>query len=70
MANMVGCNQGKRDGDYGGLHYDLGSSPRISEIAARMGLIMLLKLDRVVAARQRAVDAVTERLKSLGVGYW
>jgi perosamine synthetase len=62
-------NQGKRHAAYGGLHYDLGNSWRITEIAAYIGLVQLAKLDRMVAVRQRAVDAVTERLNRLGVAH-
>lgn len=62
-------NQGKRHAAYGGLHYDLGSSWRISEIGAFMGLIQLEKLDRMTATRQAAVDIVAARLVSAGVGF-
>lgn len=62
-------NQGKRHSAYGGLHYDLGNSWRMSEIAAYMGLVQLAKLDRMVATRQRAVDTVAARLKQLGIAY-
>lgn len=62
-------NQGKRDGDYGGLHYDLGSSLRISEIAACMGLVMLAKLDDMVARRSSAAATLASVLDRLGIGY-
>lgn len=62
-------NQGKRDGNYGGLHYDLGSSLRISEIAAYIGLVQLRKLDRMVAARSHACNSVAARLREIGVRY-
>jgi dTDP-4-amino-4,6-dideoxygalactose transaminase len=62
-------NQGKRDGDYGGLHYDLGSSWRMTEISAYMGLVMLNKLDAMVAKRQRAVDLLLPTIKDLGLAY-
>jgi perosamine synthetase len=62
-------NQGKRDGDYGGLHYDLGSSWRMTEISAYMGLVMLNKLDEMVAKRQRAVDRLVPTIKELGLEY-
>lgn len=62
-------NQGKRHAAYGGLHYDLGSSWRISEIGAFMGLVQLAKLDRMVATRQSAVDIVADRLDKLGISY-
>ena len=62
-------NQGKRDGDYGGLHYDLGSSWRMSEISAYMGLVMLSKLDRMIAKRQAAVNALIPALKQYKIDY-
>lgn len=62
-------NQGKRAGDYGGLHYDLGSSWRISEISACMGLVMLGKLDAMVGRRSAAAAKIAARLDQLGVGY-
>ncbi len=70
-ANLVKSfrNQGKRHAAYGGLHYDLGSSWRISEIGAYMGLVQLAKLDRMTAIRQAAVNIIQTRLKSIGVTY-
>lgn len=62
-------NQGKRHAAYGGLHYDLGNSWRISEIAAYMGLVQLAKLDRMTATRQAAVNVIAARLDKIGVGY-
>lgn len=62
-------NQGKRHASYGGLHYDLGSSWRISEIAAFMGLVQLAKLDRMTATRQRAVNIVSAALDKARIGY-
>jgi len=62
-------NQGKRHAAYGGLHYDLGNSWRMSEISAYMGLVQLAKLDRMTAIRQAAVDSVAARLDNIGVGY-
>lgn len=62
-------NQGKRDGNYGGLHYDMGSSLRISEIAAYFGRIQLRKLDQMVAVRARAARRIADCVKSLGVGW-
>lgn len=62
-------NQGKRHAAFGGLHYDMGSSWRISEIAAKMGSVQLAKLDQMVATRQAAVDIVAARLDQLGVRY-
>lgn len=62
-------NQGKRDGDYGGLHYDLGSSLRISEIAACMGLVMLAKLDNMIARRSSAATTLASVLDGAGISY-
>jgi dTDP-4-amino-4,6-dideoxygalactose transaminase len=62
-------NQGKRDGDYGGLHYDPGSSLRMAEISARMGLTMLAKLDQMVDRRSRAAAIVGEMLDRAGIAY-
>lgn len=62
-------NQGKRDGDYGGLHYDLGSSWRISEIAAYIGLVQLSKLDRMIESRAHAAHAMARTLGEAGVGF-
>lgn len=62
-------NQGKRDGNYGGLHYDMGSSLRISEIAAYIGRVQLRKLDRMVAVRAIAARQIADCLKPLGVGW-
>ncbi|MBZ0093871.1 MAG: DegT/DnrJ/EryC1/StrS aminotransferase family protein [Sulfuricella sp.] len=62
-------NQGKRHAAYGGLHYDLGSSWRISEIGAYLGLVQLAKLDQMVAVRNRAANLVAGTLKEIGVPY-
>lgn len=62
-------NQGKRHAAYGGLHHDLGSSWRISEIGAYMGLVQLAKLDRMVAVRDAAVQTVRATLDELRVPY-
>ncbi len=62
-------NQGKRHAAYGGLHYDLGSSWRISEIGAYLGLVQLSKLDRMLAVRNRAANLVAGTLKEMGVSY-
>lgn len=62
-------NQGKRDGNYGGLHYDMGSSLRTSEIAAYIGLVQLRKLDRMVAVRNSAARRISECLNSIGIPY-
>ena len=62
-------NQGKRDGDYGGLHYDLGSSWRISEISAYLGLVQLAKLEGMITARANATARVTAALRSGRVSF-
>lgn len=62
-------NQGKRDGNFGGLHYDLGSSYRMSEISAYIGLIQLQRLDKMVGTRQIAVDRLVTALDRLGIDY-
>jgi perosamine synthetase len=62
-------NQGKRDGDFGGLHYDLGNSWRISEIAAYMGLVQLAKLDDMIERRSVAANSIASTLDSIGVNY-
>ena len=62
-------NQGKRVGDYGGLHHDLGNSWRMSEISACMGSLQLAKLDGMVGHRMRRASEVARHLDGLGVGY-
>lgn len=62
-------NQGKRGGNYGGLHTDLGNSWRMSEISARMGLTQLAKLDQMVARRSQAAAEVGQHLDQIGVSY-
>ncbi|RME59677.1 DegT/DnrJ/EryC1/StrS aminotransferase family protein [Candidatus Parcubacteria bacterium] len=62
-------NQGKRGAAYGGLHYDLGNSWRISEIAAYIGRVQLLKLDAMVARRTQAAGGLAEELDRLAVEY-
>lgn len=48
---------------------DLGSSWRLSEIAACIGLVMLAKLDRMVAARTEAARRVEAVLNEMGLAY-
>jgi perosamine synthetase len=62
-------NQGKRGGDFGGLHTDLGNSWRMNEISAYMGLIQLSKLDDMVMRRQAAVDGLLPLLNLRGIDY-
>jgi len=46
-------NQGKREGNFGGLHHDLGNSWRISEVAASLGILQLKKLKHMVYKRKK-----------------
>ncbi len=62
-------NQGKRKGNYGGLHYDLGNSWRMSEIEAYIGLIQLAKLDQMIAHRAMAVNNIIPILEKLNIDY-
>ncbi|TDI82511.1 MAG: DegT/DnrJ/EryC1/StrS aminotransferase family protein [Caldithrix sp.] len=62
-------NQGKRGGDYGGLHHDLGNSWRMSEIEAYMGLVQLVKLDEMIAVRRQAVDVLMPFLKESKIDF-
>jgi perosamine synthetase len=62
-------NQGKRIGDYGGLHHDLGNSWRMPEISAHIGLIQLAKLDKMVSHRMAAASKVARHLDGLGYRY-
>jgi perosamine synthetase len=62
-------NQGKRGGDFGGLHTDLGNSWRISEVSAYVGLVQLNKLDRMIAHRELAVAMLTTALDIKGIEY-
>ncbi len=61
-------NQGKC-ADYGGAHYYLGNSWRMSELSSYMGIVMLAKLDEVITKRQRAVDRLIPTLRELGLDY-
>lgn len=62
-------NQGKRGGNYGGMHTDLGNSWRINEVSACMGLVQLKKLDEMVGRREAAVKKVSHFLDEKGVEY-
>jgi len=62
-------NQGKRAGNYGGLHHDFGNSWRMSEIQAYMGTVQLAKLDKMIAQRANIVNAFIPALKSGGIDY-
>ena len=46
-------NQGKRTGNFGGLHHDLGNSWRMSEVSASLGLIQLKKLHKMLRKRKK-----------------
>ncbi|MDC1302900.1 DegT/DnrJ/EryC1/StrS family aminotransferase [Pelagibacterales bacterium] len=71
LANIAKSlrNQGKRDGNFGGLHYDMGSSWRISEIAAAMGIVQLNKLDEMIGRRALGVNILSKVLDNLSVSY-
>ncbi|MEI6987562.1 MAG: DegT/DnrJ/EryC1/StrS family aminotransferase [Rhodospirillaceae bacterium] len=60
-------NQGKRGAKFGGLHHDMGNSWRLSEIAACIGLVMLDKLDTMIARRARAAQAMIAALDAIGI---
>lgn len=62
-------NQGKRAGNYGGLHYDLGNSWRMSEIEAYIGLVQLQKLDKMISHRAKVIDQIVPVLEDCGVNY-
>ena len=49
-------NQGKRAGNFGGLHHDLGNSWRILEVSASLGLIQLKKLKTMLRKRKKIFD--------------
>jgi len=55
-------NQGKRAGNYGGLHTDLGSSLRISEISAYIGIVQLRKLNKMVSTRSYYAEKLSNML--------
>ena len=63
-------NQGKRTGNFGGLHHDLGNSWRISEVSASLGLIQLKKLKNNVNKKKKIYDIyskIFEKIKFLFV---
>ena len=62
-------NQGKRGGDYGGLHEDFGSSWRMTEINALLGQIQLRRLAGFLHARRRAYEVITAALKGAKISY-
>jgi len=62
-------NQGKGASKFGSDHLHLGSSWRISEIAAAMGLVQLGKLDQMLDVRANAAKSMIKVLDELGVPY-
>ena len=56
-------NQGKRTGNFGGLHHDLGNSWRISEVSASLGLIQLKKLEKMINKRKKFMIFIQKYLK-------
>jgi len=62
-------NQGKRGGNYGGLHHDFGNSWRMSEIEAYIGLVQLAKLNTMVGHRTKMVNAIISILKNRNIAY-
>ena len=62
-------NQGKRDGNYGGLHYDMGSSWRISEVSASIGILQLKKLNKMINARAKNVFELTKLFDNMKLQY-
>lgn len=62
-------NQGKRGMSFGGLHHDLGSSFRMTEISAVQGRIHLDKLPAMIGRRQAAYDVITRALEAAGIEY-
>ena len=49
-------NQGKRGGSFGGTHYDLGNSWRMSEISSFIGLLQLKKLNLIIKKRKKQLS--------------
>ncbi len=62
-------NQGKRDGNYGGLHYDMGSSWRISEVSASIGLLQLNKLNNMIEVRSQNTNELTKLFDNMNLQY-
>ena len=56
-------NQGKRGGSFGGTHYDLGNSWRMSEISSFIGLLQLKKLNLIIKKRKKAVEQMIKSVK-------
>ena len=62
-------NQGKGASKFGSDHLHLGSSWRLSEIAAAIGLVQLAKLDQMLDVRAEAAKRMAQVLDELGVPY-
>jgi len=60
-------NQGKRDGNFGGLHYDMGSSWRLSELSACIGIIQLSKLDKMISTRTKYANKLSKVANKYGI---
>lgn len=60
-------NQGKRGSTFGNDHVDLGSSWRMLEVSAAMGVVQLGKLDGMVERREAGVRGVIDHLSTLGL---
>lgn len=62
-------NQGKGASKFGSDHLHLGSSWRLSEIAAAIGLVQLGKLDQMLDVRAQAATRMAQVLDELKVPY-
>ncbi len=62
-------NQGKREGNFGGLHHDLGNSWRISEVAASLGLIQLKKLSKMINKRKKIFNIYSKIFKKENIQF-
>ena len=62
-------NQGKGASKFGSDHLHLGSSWRLSEIAAAIGLVQLSKLDKMIDTRALAAQRIAATLDELSVPY-
>jgi perosamine synthetase len=60
-------NQGKREHDYSSVHIDFGSSWRLSEFSAVIGLRQLQKLDSMRAKRSAVADVYASRFSDADV---
>jgi perosamine synthetase len=62
-------NQGKRVGDFGGLHHDLGNSWRISEVAASIGIVQLQKLQKMLNKRRKIYEIYAKYFDKHNIEY-